>query len=70
MISRILLWVVFLCIPWVAFHFKGVEWGLISGIGIVILLQVFAMEEIRDIRERQIKFIESVCKKFKIENKE
>jgi hypothetical protein len=70
MISRLLLWIVFLITPVGLFIYCGIGYALVAGISITILLQIFANEETRDIRERQIKFIDKICKKYNIENKE
>jgi hypothetical protein len=56
--------------PILAFFFHSLGLAIVIGISISILLQIFANEEGRDIRERQIKFINAVCKKFNIDNKE
>ncbi len=70
MISELLLWLVFLTGPGILYYFKGFEPAMILGISITILFQVFAIEEGRDTRKRLIKFIEKICEKYNIENKE
>lgn len=66
MISKLLLWLIFLIAPALVYYFYNIDLALVTGISISILLQIFANEEGRDIRERQIKFINAVCEKFKI----